>query len=186
MVASLDLGSIPAFTGEPVDLDGRGPRPGVHPRFHGGALVSASASIADRGPSPLSRGSHRTVTSTPSSNGSIPAFTGEPLALGSAVQGPWVHPRFHGGAFRVWSRVAYARGPSPLSRGSRRRASDAVQSIRSIPAFTGEPNPSCTSKAARRVHPRFHGGACVALAVWPEGQGPSALSRGSHHQARGS
>ncbi len=70
-------------------------------------------------------------------------------------------------------------GPSPLSRGSQPWSWAHNPSRRSIPAFTGEPLWGINAPNARRVHPRFHGGASQRWASSACRLGPSPLSRGS-------
>ncbi len=174
------LGSIPAFTGEPVVQVYHTALPPVHPRFHGGASNPYALASALTGPSPLSRGSRLNGLAHDEHEGSIPAFTGEPACRRSVGRGCAVHPRFHGGAVMVMLPVPSDAGPSPLSRGSHRGPPPRAPPRRSIPAFTGEPRFRLPTRGADQVHPRFHGGARNNGPRAKYLEGPSPLSRGSH------
>ncbi len=147
-VAADHPGSIPAFTGEPTGASVSSEGERVHPRFHGGA-PAASASVATvQGPSPLSRGSRSVRAGLPATAGSIPAFTGEPGIFSLRRRSHGVHPRFHGGACPEQWHFRGGHGPSPLSRGSRAMIYPKTAAVGSIPAFTGEPAASISSRRA--------------------------------------
>ncbi len=183
-VAPAADGSIPAFTGEPgaspsAPMCGR-----VHPRVHGGAVATGTTPCGARGPSPRSRGSPTSSSSSPLRHGSIPAFTGEPGRMRGCTSAPWVHPRVHGGADGDIGVIPARHGPSPRSRGSRSRSTSCFGRSRSIPAFTGEPVVAGLREHLSAVHPRVHGGAFVLQLNSADGMGPSPRSRGSPFNGR--
>ena len=72
------FGSIPAWAGEPASLPAICPRWWVYPRVGGGTRPRAATSIMSRGLSPRGRGNRDEDRAAPSSQGSIPAWAGEP------------------------------------------------------------------------------------------------------------
>ena len=151
--------SIPASAGEP----GRRRTPwlpaGVHPRLRGGADVAQTVSNKYYGPSPPTRGSPGVRTTYDNRWGSIPAYAGEPRARWSGTHGAGVHPRLRGGAVRWQKPTGSGAGPSPPTRGSRRRFPRSQSRNGSIPAYAGEPPDSSIIIVWDRVHPRLRGGA---------------------------
>ena len=181
-------GSIPAFAGEPC-VGGRGrEEEEVHPRVRGGALLGWIFMGAPGGPSPRSRGSLEKSDAGGLRIRSIPAFAGEPMLSTPAASCRTVHPRVRGGATRTRSPSTGAGGPSPRSRGSRARLLSRCGTLRSIPAFAGEPRQRARCRRRPAVHPRVRGGARHVIGDADNAQGPSPRSRGSlaaaHHDAR--
>ncbi len=70
--------SIPACAGEPTLPTSSWPKPRVHPRVCGGAILSFETESSARGPSPRVRGSHEATRVDGVRDGSIPACAGEP------------------------------------------------------------------------------------------------------------
>ena len=73
-------GSIPAYTGEPLEgrVVGEGER--VHSHVHGGASRRRRRRARRWGPFPRTRGSLEAAQEESAEVGSIPAYTGEPLS----------------------------------------------------------------------------------------------------------
>ena len=162
----------------------------VHPRVGGGARYMLPRLRDTVGPSPRGRGSRATVGSGPDPLGSIPAWAGEPAALGAEVPLRRVHPRVGGGAASIWNVRVYTSGPSPRGRGSHVYIDRDVIRQRSIPAWAGEPVSRSLSATRGQVHPRVGGGASSLTAVRYVVSGPSPRGRGSlreraHHPGVG-
>ena len=155
----LQVRSIPAGAGEPMPLESTSSVAAVHPRWRGGATTDEVAAGRAEGPSPLARGSHRRRRDEPGDRGSIPAGAGEPWGRRRRPRGTPVHPRWRGGAGNRCLIGVVDVGPSPLARGSRRRADAAQIGAGSIPAGAGEPAARSRRSAPRSVHPRWRGGA---------------------------
>ena len=110
----------------------------VYPRAYGGTRFSPSFSIPVPGLSPRVRGNHESESESPSSSGSIPARTGEPVLLQHEVDALEVYPRAYGGTAQ--------------------HLSSAYLDARSIPARTGEPASPTAKSAMCKVYPRAYGG----------------------------
>ena len=130
--------SIPAHTGEPPEYVRNGSPLRVYPRAYGGTGSLVSIAPIRKGLSPRIRGNPRIVASGAERRRSIPAHTGEPVAV------------------RV--RTTCLSGLSPRIRGNL-PASQADHVIRgSIPAHTGEPASKRCFCNLSRVYPRAYGG----------------------------
>ena len=151
-------GSIPARTGEPNPHNAALSISGVYPRSHGGTGIILFGLKIGTGLSPLARGNLRLLPSLVRPSGSIPARTGEPLDAMFICSSLRVYPRSHGGTVARKTAAIQAEGLSPLARGNPRGTSPWQAMRGSIPARTGEPNPSSTLVAGERVYPRSHGG----------------------------
>ena len=151
--------SIPACTGEPPWPSGGAARPWVYPRVYGGTfalhmmrpeapglsprvrgnLGQEPARVGMAGLSPRVRGNPQFRHPGPDvRRRSIPACTGEPVALPDGHTAPKVYPRVYGGTD----------GGTLLP--------DRPQ--RSIPACTGEPLPEPLLGSHPSVYPRVYGG----------------------------
>ena len=136
------------------------------------------------GPSPLTRGSRPCTSARRSRTGSIPAHAGQPSLAHNRPAWARVHPRSRGAAaIENLQRMDLA-GPSPLTRGSRRRAQGPSAPWGSIPAHAGQPAALIAGGAGRRVHPRSRGAAHGDEHLHGRRQGPSPLTRGSHTSIR--
>ena len=160
------LGSIPAGAG-------------VHPRWRGGATPGFETVEPSPGPSPLARGSQQPVSLRAPRSGSIPAGAGEPACRIAAAPMSGVHPRWRGGALYPPGRPRGYHGPSPLARGSREPHQLRGAPRRSIPAGAGEPQATPQVLEVTPVHPRWRGGAGIAVINGRPAPGPSPLARGS-------
>ena len=69
-----------------------------------------------------------------------------------------VYPRVGGGTKGRELATAASRGLSPRGRGNRREAEMIERSIRSIPAWAGEPASECLVSRVFAVYPRVGGG----------------------------
>ena len=175
-----DLGSIPAWAGEPARVFfARAPFK-VHPRVGGGAERSPSRGEAREGPSPRGRGSHMGQAPAIPDVRSIPAWAGEPSTSRGDIRRSGVHPRVGGGAGGQRPDADHDEGPSPRGRGSHRNGGCHGGACGSIPAWAGEPSTVCSASRKRRVHPRVGGGATDRKTFPTTRRGPSPRGRGSH------
>ena len=171
--------SIPAWAGEPRRRDRRGIRAAVYPRVGGGASGPLTAGAWVPGLSPRGRGSLSADRLLGRTNGSIPAWAGEPARTRQSPVPGQVYPRVGGGATSMRIGRANPWGLSPRGRGSRSTSKCRHQPPRSIPAWAGEPARRAATAARDRVYPRVGGGASVgAVHLWRRG-GLSPRGRGS-------
>ena len=89
--------SIPAWAGEPGNMDACGYEIGVYPRVGGGTLPFHPSESKKRGLSPRGRGNRLVLPVRPSHDRSIPAWAGEPSSSGSLTAALRVYPRVGGG-----------------------------------------------------------------------------------------
>ena len=173
-------GSIPAGAGEPLVVWPNGLGDAVYPRGCGGTQGDEPGVKAVQGLSPRVRGNRRSSGRTDRLQGSIPAGAGEPSPAGrlrastrvyprgcgeppiTSVEVPQdrVYPRGCGGTHTGVRLARRVPGLSPRVRGNRRRRDEPDDTVWSIPAGAGEPSPSLTLTATRRVYPRGCGGTC--------------------------
>ena len=151
-------GSIPAWAGEPHGPPPVEPTPTVYPRVGGGTLRNTRAVNGRRGLSPRGRGNRTAVTVSSRSLRSIPAWAGEPLPPLGNTTCHQVYPRVGGGTLRNTRAVNGRRGLSPRGRGNRTAVTVSSRSLRSIPAWAGEPLPPLGNTTCHQVYPRVGGG----------------------------
>src|SRR5690606_39950601 len=94
--------------------------------------------------------------------GSIPAYAGEPNALGLRQGHRRVYPRVCGGAIVGLALGRFRQGLSPRMRGSPPTATGGADKRGSIPAYAGEPMDSFIQGASLGVYPRVCGGDLMA------------------------
>ena len=179
-----DVGSIPAWAGEPGDERRDRARDRVHPRVGGGAFAQVSGLVNMKGPSPRGRGSLERDAVERRRLGSIPAWAGEPAIAIPGFGPAKVHPRVGGGASGLRAGRRSGAGPSPRGRGSRMVEHLEFHEPGSIPAWAGEPPVSRGHDGLLRVHPRVGGGASDAELTRAITEGPSPRGRGSRGRAR--
>ncbi len=151
----------------------------VHPRSRGAADNDLTEDLANKGPSPLTRGSRPRPHRLELIPGSIPAHAGQPRRCQSTGPWPWVHPRSRGAAIEDEIRASLEQGPSPLTRGSLVDLFQVDLDAGSIPAHAGQPARAWPSRRRSRVHPRSRGAAISFAAMQADREGPSPLTRGS-------
>ena len=114
----IELGSIPAWAGEPDPGYRTEGENTVYPRVGGGTLAGIINLTTKEGLSPRGRGNrHRTVGGD-ALVGSIPAWAGEPYTPGRVVNQGKVYPRVGGGTKDFRDRKKERRGLSPRGRGN--------------------------------------------------------------------
>ena len=178
------IGSIPAWAGEPRRQSTITPISRVHPRVGGGTCQCLIASRSKSGPSPRGRGNLFDFRGRDVRRGSIPAWAGEPAADRPVPHRFKVHPRVGGGTVDELSDGEGELGPSPRGRGNRSRWPSVSPSLRSIPAWAGEPACPCRGRGTSPVHPRVGGGTVRRAARSQVLAGPSPRGRGNLHQRR--
>ena len=193
-------GSIPAWAGEPSKTNRGRCRIQVYPRVGGGTFRSFRGLGFGWGLSPRGRGNPRPGVTLQCSNGSIPAWAGEPLYIYLPFACCWVYPRVGGGtACRGLPPLTLA-GLSPRGRGN--QATIPLPHCKpgsipawagepyvilgpplptgSIPAWAGEPHTEAHPRVRLKVYPRVGGG---THENFPEGYdrlGLSPRGRGNH------
>ena len=90
--------------------------------------------------------------------GSIPARTGEPVALTTRFSAGQVYPRAYGGTIGFPAVCWSKRGLSPRVRGNPLRDQFVCRRDGSIPARTGEPPHEIIGPLIPKVYPRAYGG----------------------------
>ena len=158
------------------------PSLGVYPRTHGEANRPMEGRRTISGLSPHTRGSRRRPVVGEGPDGSIPAHTGKPGAIGRFARALRVYPRTHGEATATEYSNRTVRGLSPHTRGSRPRRGPGRPISGSIPAHTGKPEHGDQLRKVARVYPRTHGEADRIGNQFAARQGLSPHTRGSHER----
>ena len=179
-LAGGDMGSIPAWAGEPRRRSAAKAGPGVDPRVGGGAANTTPLLILDQGRSPRGRGSLVGALAGLRSAGSIPAWAGEPARSFWSCLPTRVDPRVGGGAITYPRELYSYQGRSPRGRGSPCEAVDMRDGAGSIPAWAGEPFEGQRVACNKMVDPRVGGGAAGAANKRNAAVGRSPRGRGSH------
>ena len=174
----LDLGLIPAHAGKTQPGAHQSDRGRAHPRSRGENILSAMASLASLGSSPLTRGKHATYGEGCSQRGLIPAHAGKTWPPGESPGRCGAHPRSRGENAVMNHPAAAALGSSPLTRGKRGGgcAQDCVQGL--IPAHAGKTRPYTSRRLRCRAHPRSRGENVTIGPLTVVDRGSSPLTRG--------
>ncbi len=93
-----------------------------------------------------------------SSDGTIPAWAGEPVNIAGANPGVRDHPRVGGGTAQVTLKPWLIYGPSPRGRGNRALTPALQAASGTIPAWAGEPPSPEAVIWNGWDHPRVGGG----------------------------
>ena len=150
--------TIPACTGEPGPRSCR-PRTGPdYPRVYGGTIDHDGEYNEGQGLSPRVRGNLFVQGLHPPPVGTIPACTGEPAAVGSALEDFGDYPRVYGGTGQAFQKSTQQGQLSPRVRGNRPTHHGITNHRRTIPACTGEPRPGPPAAGAAPDYPRVYGG----------------------------
>ena len=113
-----DIGSIPAWAGEPFSVQLCPARVPVYPRVGGGTLSVARVALYCRGLSPRGRGNHDRIFNRHHWSGSIPAWAGEPPLDRCISTATTVYPRVGGGTVKKVDPQSMRTGLSPRGRGN--------------------------------------------------------------------
>ena len=173
--------SIPAYAGEPIGVSWGKDSVVVYPRVCGGTHPANPHPTAQLGLSPRMRGNHTRYGRVPPSAGSIPAYAGEPWGRSMPAMASGVYPRVCGGT--AWNRAGIIgrAGLSPRMRGNHCNGQTWGRSIRSIPAYAGEPSRGRAVVFSHQVYPRVCGGTPVLPRQSRRDGGLSPRMRGNHH-----
>ena len=174
-----DWRSIPARTGEPVKRVEKTCQRTVYPRAYGGTASSVVDGALSRGLSPRVRGNRGKTNAEYLRDRSIPARTGEP-----GTRFPWrrvlrVYPRAYGGTPPLCHCQPYHEGLSPRVRGNQPVVTFIIDTLRSIPARTGEPPGTLPASFPNTVYPRAYGGTLPAPCRFLRNPGLSPRVRGN-------
>ena len=154
----LPQGSIPAYAGEPALASGQPGGGGVYPRVCGGTIAGQRVRRQPQGLSPRMRGNPGRPLPDGHRRWSIPAYAGEPPNALATTSPTTVYPRVCGGTRAVKPLYPTREGLSPRMRGNRYLCRPDAYSVRSIPAYAGEPRASRQRAPTVRVYPRVCGG----------------------------
>ena len=124
----------------------------------GGTSCASSLSQTTKGLSPRGRGNLGGMVPSGKRPRSIPAWAGEPSVPRPRPRMVRVYPRVGGGTGVRFSDALHERGLSPRGRGNHAYSGQPLPSIRSIPAWAGEPCAFVSPRAIRGVYPRVGGG----------------------------
>ena len=172
-------GSIPACTGKPSTVAGRGARGRVYPRMYGETRAASRAPVRKKGLSPHVRGNHRTTRRRSAISRSIPACTGKPARCRRRRSTRWVYPRMYGETEVMRARRSSWLGLSPHVRGNQDHQRLEAACSRSIPACTGKPSSHRRLPPRLMVYPRMYGETRTAGAGAGAAEGLSPHVRGN-------
>ena len=120
------------------------------------------------------------------SDGSIPAWAGEPHRRHYESANTAVYPRVGGGTYLATFLNALPEGLSPRGRGNRRNLNPGKDHLGSIPAWAGEPLSLPPPARDGGVYPRVGGGTLPQVDALTRGLGLSPRGRGNrqplHHR----
>ena len=134
-----DVGSIPAYAGEPDAIVRARKARWVYPRVCGGTFAASAPVASPLGLSPRMRGNLPDTVHRRECHGSIPAYAGEPVPACRCAPARWVYPRVCGGTVTMAASTAAKLGLSPRMRGNHRHFVHKAKEFGSIPAYAGEP-----------------------------------------------
>ena len=173
------LRSIPAYAGEPMNARRARGQCQVYPRVCGGTAKCARSHAVCQGLSPRMRGNPPAQALPLLAHGSIPAYAGEPRPASGGGGSGRVYPRVCGGTEHRIRHCRHRYGLSPRMRGNRRRVPGRALSMRSIPAYAGEPAFILPTVRCTEVYPRVCGGTVTAATSTGSGVGLSPRMRGN-------
>ena len=126
----------------------------------------------------LPRAPYLTIT-----DGSIPAYAGEPQPASAPATPGGVYPRVCGGTSFVGSGQQFLNGLSPRMRGNPATDEPQIPNAGSIPAYAGEPRQDKTQGVAQPVYPRVCGGTSISPPMNIVAVGLSPRMRGNPQSA---
>ena len=135
---------------------------------------------AERGSSPLTRG---TLNGRPRSREDfrfIPAYAGNSPSASLISSQVAVHPRLRGELISSYVSAARFGGSSPLTRGTRVEFCLRLSVLRFIPAYAGNSDVMAFQLIVVSVHPRLRGELNPRLQPKSSAVGSSPLTRGTH------
>ena len=147
--------------------------------MHGGTQIPTVNEISVDGLSPHARGNLGGQQNPRMYYGSIPACTGEPVAMRKRMQLLRVYPRMHGGTTKALLVLGVTLGLSPHARGNHSFKYTTLACSGSIPACTGEPDNRVSCTFPHKVYPRMHGGTLWVRHAASSDHGLSPHARGN-------
>ena len=172
-------GSIPAWAGQPYSVVRTLTRCSVYPRVGGATAAVRSSKALVAGLSPRGRGNPRQRPPRWESDRSIPAWAGQPSTRSDKSRCVAVYPRV-GGATVPRDVLALPNpGLSPRGRGNHSRSMSLGVSLRSIPAWAGQPRRRRWPWCRTSVYPRVGGATQGAYGGVASGAGLSPRGRGN-------
>ena len=157
----------------------------VYPRVCGGTRNDTRREGCRRGLSPRMRGNPPARGRNANTEGSIPAYAGEPMRVQRSRRLRRVYPRVCGGTAFL---LRYTPGPlglSPRMRGNPPLGNPQNARRRSIPAYAGEPGIYTANCRGNAVYPRVCGGTATVIVVLAVMQGLSPRMRGNRMPGTG-
>ncbi len=146
----------------------------------GGGTAFVIRSICQAtGLSPRGRGNLAEPRPSRPTNGSIPAWAGEPRERTGWGRRTGVYPRVGGGTLGGRSGARNTQGLSPRGRGNPPRTAPSRRRSGSIPAWAGEPHADTTHEGQGTVYPRVGGGTLSAKQPGHSAEGLSPRGRGN-------
>ena len=150
-------GLIPARAGNTQPVTATGATVGAHPRSRGEHRSKHRSASPRPGSSPLARGTLQACTKHTSQLGLIPARAGNTVYFSRAETRRWAHPRSRGEHSIGHGTWMFARGSSPLARGTQRRIPPPHRRPGLIPARAGNTAWLQASTPWSEAHPRSRG-----------------------------
>ena len=177
-----DHGLIPAHAGKTALPGGRPCGRRAHPRSRGENPLTAAASAAADGSSPLTRGKRSGWARRGGSDGLIPAHAGKTLRPWWRLGSLGAHPRSRGENDQRRPSHTRTAGSSPLTRGKRLRRRLQQERDGLIPAHAGKTRSTCVVSRGRAAHPRSRGENFEVASNRVSCLGSSPLTRGKPHR----
>ena len=137
----------------------------VYPRVGGGTFTRLISVHWSHGLSPRGRGNRCSDLKHRLTKRSIPAWAGEPSSIRLRPRTRTVYPRVGGGTDSISTLPAHCGGLSPRGRGNHPDGANSEGTLRSIPAWAGEPPISAKPVPASKVYPRVGGGTLAGASV---------------------
>ncbi len=176
---------IPAWAGNAGPNRGRMISRPVHPRVGGERRFRQIRHRHISGSSPRGRGTPHIEKPVHVPTRFIPAWAGNAVMLGSAVEITSVHPRVGGERAATISLGQPGPGSSPRGRGTPQKQSVCGVSPRFIPAWAGNAGRSRPGGVQVSVHPRVGGERRWRATYGCRRDGSSPRGRGTHDQHHG-
>ena len=172
-------GSIPAWAGQPRVCSRSGPQYRVYPRVGGATGWRSQCSVSPEGLSPRGRGNPNLGHFGRPPPGSIPAWAGQPRDGAGLDRGVRVYPRVGGATHRSIRTANQCSGLSPRGRGNPLSSPSRNITVRSIPAWAGQPYPLGAESMQATVYPRVGGATHASITVKAGSRGLSPRGRGN-------
>ena len=178
--ADMMMGLIPAHAGKTGRRAPSGRRRRAHPRSRGENPLTAAASAAADGSSPLTRGKLCEVEDADAPARLIPAHAGKTEDVARSRPRRWAHPRSRGENGLLDDEEVGAEGSSPLTRGKHQAPDLGCERAGLIPAHAGKTAADSAHRIPGQAHPRSRGENYAGVTAASAMAGSSPLTRGKH------